>query len=81
MGDGSNWYVYCGNHPVALADPEGTVPIFALGLIFALVVATPTVTGIGKGEKPPPPGWQGGYDALIWSLVIPVEGYAIGLVL
>jgi RHS repeat-associated protein len=71
IGDGSNWYSYCRNNPVALSDPAGTVPVFALGLIFALVVATPTHTGQDPGEKSS--NIDKGFEYTIWSLLIPVE--------
>jgi RHS repeat-associated protein len=39
VGDGSNWYAYCGNDPVALADPSGLRSLWYGG--GAGIISTP----------------------------------------
>ena len=39
VGDGSNWYVYCGNNPILNADPTGKIliPIFFIGAAAIII--------------------------------------------
>jgi len=39
IGDGSNWYAYCDNDPVAYADPDGEAFWFVLLAVAALLAA------------------------------------------
>lgn len=45
--DGTNWYVYCGNNPIAFVDPSGLVDVGAR--TYSATYSGATITGDGNG--------------------------------
>jgi RHS repeat-associated protein len=67
IGDGSNWYAYCGNDPVAFADPAGEVAWF---IIAGILIAGAALFDLGrryneeyeKQRKLKQEGWDDSYE-------------------
>ncbi len=48
--DGNNWYRYCENSPVALADPSGNLPIVVFFIAAAFILATDNAVAPGFND-------------------------------
>ncbi len=48
VGDGRNWYGYCGNNPVAFADPSGLFLLEVGAALLAITVLTVTIVKLGN---------------------------------
>jgi RHS repeat-associated protein len=52
VGDGSDWYAYCANDPLSMADPDGQIPLAVVLIVALLILSTDVADAPGPNEPP-----------------------------
>ncbi|MCL6623155.1 MAG: hypothetical protein K6T17_00880, partial [Fimbriimonadales bacterium] len=71
-----NWYTYCGNNPVGFADPEGTVPLALVAIVFVVALAVEMGDSDFTPGKADTLGAQLDLYLFLLAVFVPVEGMA-----